>query len=167
MSLLSQTTQQQNKETKSAPGNVLEQLVISALSERGYCEFENRSSQIFENRLAIGGKQYVRHLPVGRTIYDNPRKSDLYIVNRQLFPEDLIIECKWQQTSGSVDEKYPFLVQNIKKTQIPTIILIDGNGYKPGALKWLKSQVNQDNNSLVAVWSIADFKKNISEGYFG
>jgi hypothetical protein len=168
MSLSSQTIEQSNDKNTTAPtaGNVLEQLVISSLVEKGYCEFENRSPQIFANRNAIGGKQYLRHLPVGKTIYENPRKSDLFIVNRDLFPNDLIIECKWQQTSGSVDEKYPFLVLNIKKTRIPTIILIDGNGYKPAALRWLKNQVQHD-NSLIGVWDIAEFKKNLNAGYFG
>ncbi|MDP2637026.1 MAG: hypothetical protein Q8P03_00205, partial [bacterium] len=63
---------------------------------------------------------------MGLTIYETVRKCDFFIVNRELFPDDLIIECKWQQSGGSVDEKYPFLLFNILKTGIPTIILLDG-----------------------------------------
>jgi hypothetical protein len=36
-------------------------------------------------------------------------------VNQTKFSDGLIIECKWQESAGSVDEKYPFVVLNIKK----------------------------------------------------
>jgi hypothetical protein len=45
-------------------------------------------------------------LPVGSTIYDTERKCDFFIINSGKFPKGLIIECKWQKSKGSVDEKY-------------------------------------------------------------
>lgn len=88
------------------------------------------------------------------------------VINRAKFPKDLIIECKWQQSSGSVDEKYPFLLFNIIKTAIPTVILIDGDGYKKTALKWLEEQA-LNSRALIGVYSMAEFQKQVNNGFLG
>ena len=88
------------------------------------------------------------------------------VINRAKFPNDLIIECKWQQSSGSVDEKYPFLFFNIVHTGVPTIVLMDGGGYKPAAMQWLKDQVSKT-GALIAVWTMAEFHKEVNNGFLG
>lgn len=147
-------------------GNRLELFVEQALKEKGYSEFWNHRATAFENRKAIGGRQYLKQLPVGTTIYNTTRKCDFFVINRALFTDDLIIECKWQQKPGSVDEKYPFLLFNILKTGIPTIILLDGTGYRPAAMEWLKRQANPK-RALLGVWDMAEFHKQINDGLLG
>ena len=70
----------------------------------------------------------LKQVKVGTTVYDSDRYCDFLVLNKDLFPDGLVIECKWQQSAGSVDEKYPFLVVNIMKTGVPTVVLIDGGG---------------------------------------
>jgi hypothetical protein len=147
-------------------GSQLETFVEDALLRHGYSSFWNHKSQAFENRKAIGGKQYMTQLPVGTTIYETQRKADFFIVNKEKFPDDLIIECKWQQSSGSVDEKYPFLLFNIIKTGVPTVVLLDGDGYKPAAKEWLKSQMDLK-RALIGVWSMSEFHKHVNNGFLG
>jgi hypothetical protein len=147
-------------------GNVLETFVENSLKQRGYEEFWNYKNTAFENRKAIGGKQYLKQLNIGPTIYETPRKCDFLVINREKFPDDLIIECKWQQSGGSVDEKYPLLVFNILKTGIPTIVLLDGEGYRPAALKWLTDQVHPK-GALIGVWTMAEFQKHVNNGFLG
>ncbi|MGO9620816.1 MAG: PD-(D/E)XK nuclease superfamily protein [Desulfobaccales bacterium] len=153
-------------EKANKTGNLLERFVEQILRDKGYTEFWDHKLTAFENRWAIGGRQYIKQLPVGQTIYETTRKCDFFIINRDLFPEDLIIECKWQQVTGSVDEKYPFLLFNIVKTGIPTIILLDGSGYKKSAMKWLKNQVHEK-GALIAVWNMAEFQTKVNNKYFG
>ncbi len=153
-------------EKANSTGNLLEQFIEQILQKKGYVEFWNHKTIAFENRKAIGGKQYLKQLPVGQTIYETTRKCDFFIVNRDLFPDDLIIECKWQQVPGSVDEKYPFLLFNIIKTAVPTIVLMDGSGYKKNAMKWLKSQVHEK-SALIAVWNMAEFQTKANNGFLG
>lgn len=164
MSLSSGTTSSGTKANKT--GNQLERFVQEALRERGYVEFWNHKAQAFANRKSIGGKQFLRQLPVGDTIYDTVRKCDFLVINRAQFPNDLIIECKWQQSSGSVDEKYPFLYFNIIKTGIPTVVLMDGGGYKPAAMAWLKDQVSKT-GALIGVWTMAEFQTQVNNGFLG
>lgn len=164
MNSSSGTTNSGRKANKT--GNLLENFVEQTLREKEYKEFWNYKQTAFANRKAIGGKQYLKQLPVGTTIYETPRKCDFYIVNRELFPDDLIIECKWQQVGGSVDEKYPYLLFNILKTGIPTVILLDGGGYKPAAMDWLKTQVHPK-GALIAVWNMTEFQTKINNGFLG
>jgi hypothetical protein len=164
MSLSSETTSSGCKANKT--GSVLERLVEKALTSRGYTEFWNYKKQMFEHREIIGGKQFAKQPVIRQTIYDTPRKCDFLVINRDRFPKDLIIECRWQQSGGSVDEKYPLLVFNIVKTGIPTVILLDGGGYRPEAMTWLKEQVNP-NGAIIGVWTMAEFQKEANDGFLG
>ncbi|WP_420807081.1 PD-(D/E)XK nuclease superfamily protein [Trichormus azollae] len=82
----------------------------------------------------------------------------MYFINHLSFigsvsdPSSLIIECecKWQNTSGSVDEKLPYVNADIENFYpAPTIVMIDGGGIKPGAINWLNTQVG--NNKLATI----------------
>ena len=147
-------------------GSSLERFVEQKLIEKGYIQFKGHKKQILSNRKTIEGKQYATQVPVGTTIYQSPRKCDFFTFNKSLFPEGLIIECKWQQSVGSVDEKYPFLILNIIKTNIPTVILLDGDGYKKLAKEWLKEQVKKE-KTLVSVWNMSEFQKEINNKFLG
>lgn len=146
-------------------GNNLEQFVRETLLRNGYTEFWDHKEQVFANRATVGGRQFALQVNVGETIYKTKRIADVLIINQELFPDGLIIECKWQQSNGSVDEKYPFLVWNIIKTKVPTIILLDGGGYKPAAMEWLKAQANPS-SALIAVYTMMEFQKAANNGLF-
>jgi hypothetical protein len=149
-----------------ATGNSLEVFVEQALQGKGYAEFWNHKAHAFENRKAIGGKQYLKQLPIGPSIYETVRKCDFLVINREIFQDDLIIECKWQQSSGSVDEKYPLLLFNILKTGIPTVVLLDGEGYRESARKWLAEQAHPK-SALIGVWTMAEFHKAVNNCFLG
>lgn len=147
-------------------GNSLESFLEHKLTEKGYQLFWNHRDQIFENRKSLGGKQYAKQVNVGATVYGSVRSADFLVINKDLFPDGLIIECKWQQSGGSVDEKYPFLVVNIMKTGVPTVVLIDGGGYKKSALEWLKNQVDPQ-RALIGVYTMSEFQKEVNNGFLG
>ena len=74
-----------------------------------------------------------------------------------------IKEVKWQQVGGSVDEKYPYLVLNIQmKYEVPTILILDGNGYKKGAEKWIRSQSGHGN--FLSVFNLQQFHAWVNNG---
>lgn len=147
-------------------GGNLEQFIENALHRHGYTLFPDHKKQLFDNRDVVGGKQYGTHIYVGKTIYETKRYVDFLVINKEKFPEGLIIECKWQQSAGSVDEKYPFLVHNIVRLAVPTIILLDGGGYKPAAKLWLLEQAGKD-RALIGVWDMSEFQKQVNNGLLG
>lgn len=93
--------------------------------------------------------------PIGLGIYGQPLKVDFYVNDAPLFPNGLIIESKYQAISGSIDEKFPYLVLNIQEHYpCPAIVVAGGGGCRPGALTWLKRQVG---GNLVAVFTLEEF----------
>lgn len=140
-------------------GNILENFVAQTLDRKGY-EFIEKNK--FKVAMALNQKIYTRQLHLTQTIYDTKWNIDFVVHNPEKQPISLIIECKWQQVGGSVDEKYPYTVQNIKEqSPYPAIILLDGEGYKGGAKDWLKKQID---NKLLGVFSMGEFTKWVNLG---
>ena len=164
MNSSSETTSGGSQANKT--GNSLENFVEHKLKEHGYTEFLDHKKQLFAGCKTVGGKQYGKQIYCGESIYGSRRKCDFLVFNSVKFPEGLIIECKWQERSGSVDEKYPFTVLNIHKIGVPTIILIDGGGYKKTALEWLKNQADLK-HALIGVYTMAEFQKIVNNDFLG
>lgn len=134
-------------------GTVLEQYILSRLTERGYTLVPQRR---FIPARYLEQPIYSRRFHIGSSIYNTPQYCDFILYHPKKWPNNLVIESKWQQTSGSVDEKYPYLVLNIQmKYQCPTILILDGGGYKKGAEKWVRSQAG--NGNLLNVFSMKEF----------
>lgn len=133
-------------------GNELEVFIHDRLKREGYTFVPNTrfiASQTLQQPI------YTRQFTIGKSIYGNPWRCDFILYHPDKHPKCLVIESKWQQSAGSVDEKYPYLVLNIKKqSTYDTIIIIDGSGYKQSALAWLKQQVG---GNLKGVFSMAEF----------
>ena len=102
-------------------------------------------------------KRYAKQVYIGSGIYGTDIYVDFYIIGANAIPSGLIIECKWQQTGGSVDEKLPYVNLNIQNCYpAPAVVLIDGGGMKPGAITWLTRQV-AFNQNLLAVHTLTNF----------
>ena len=138
----------------------LEDTIENILRRDGYTEVDK--NRFIEFSKVAEQPIYSKQVVIGKTIYDTIRKCDFIVFNPDKFKDSLIIECKWQQSGGSVDEKYPFLVLNIKKLGIDTIIILDGGGFKKGAETWLKSECN---GCLKKVISLAEFLKLANQGF--
>jgi hypothetical protein len=59
--------------------------VEQALRDQGYKEFWNHKLHAFENRGVIGGKQFLKQLPIGSTIYGKKRVCDFLVINRNMY----------------------------------------------------------------------------------
>jgi hypothetical protein len=116
----------------------------------------NSAENVIRCILIEKGYQVKRNSPKYINIYGEYAKPDLFVQGIPGHEQGLIIEVKYQSVGGSVDEKYPFLIENIKtKYPYPTVIVIDGNGYRTGALTWLKMHV--DGKKLINIFGINEF----------
>ena len=84
------------------------------------------------------------------------------------FDCEIRIECKWQQSNGSVDEKFPYLYLNCIEAmpEKEIVIIVDGDGAKAGAITWLQETVkskkytsDSNNDKTIHVFSLAEFIK--------
>ncbi len=137
-------------------GRHLENVIIPILKYAGYREIESETKIFFDN-----DKWYIKQYVVGKTLYGTNHKIDYYLYNKIKYPNKLLIEAKWQADGGSVDEKYPYLVLTLKQYPAQSIVVIDGGGYKPLALTWLKNQID---TKLIGVFSISEFMDWVNKG---
>ncbi len=142
-------------------GNVLEKTVEGTLLGHDYVQVgadlpkKKRLACLLSSNNIL--KRYARQVYIGKGIYGSDIYVDFYIIGAASISSGLIIECKWQQTSGSVDEKLPYLNLNIQNCYpVKTVVLIDGGGMKPQAISWLNTQVGYNQNFL-ALHSLTSF----------
>ncbi|HCF25629.1 MAG TPA: hypothetical protein DEV81_00020 [Cyanobacteria bacterium UBA11049] len=142
-------------------GNVLERTVEGTLAGHRYVPIgfnvpKKQRLKYLLNHTSLP-KRYARQVFIGTGIYGTDIYVDFYIIGSASIPGGLIIECKWQQTGGSVDEKLPYINLNIQTCYpAPAVVLIDGGGMKPGAITWLTTQVGCNYN-LLAVHNLTSF----------
>ena len=134
-------------------GRVLESVVQNAFAQQGFIVLP------YEGYAAGGllaGDYLLKHVPY-TSIYGHPAKTEFLALSPARNME-IRIECKWQQVSGSVDEKFPYLFENCKNMPEPAVfILVDGGGYKPGALQWLKTAAAGYSGKDIRVFNMMEF----------
>jgi hypothetical protein len=86
----------------------LESTVIGTLNSKGFLSVPYREWQ--KNPTQFGSELLLRNVPFV-TIYGHPGKSEFVLLSER-YGLRIRIECKWQQSSGSVDEKFPYLYLN-------------------------------------------------------
>ncbi|MDE0609360.1 MAG: hypothetical protein OXH77_05535 [Anaerolineaceae bacterium] len=139
---------------------MLEQAVEDLLLQAGY-DFVPSAALFFAMR-DLEQPIYTRQCETGLNIYGKRRKVDFILYHPRKWPDSLVIQCKWQAATGSVDEKYPFEVLSIQADGYPAIFILDGAGYSPAAAQWLKGQAGK--NCLKHVFTLGDFQRFASRG---
>ncbi|MDE3022430.1 MAG: 4-diphosphocytidyl-2C-methyl-D-erythritol kinase [Pseudomonadota bacterium] len=143
-------------------GGMLESTVKSVLSARGFEIVAHRDYRKLPQ--AYGDELLLTNMPYD-TIYGHQGKTEFLLVSKR-YNLKTRIECKWQQVNGSVDEKLPYLYLNCIETmpEDQVIIVIDGKGWKKGAISWLKTAVAEkkymsppNRDKVIEVFSLADF----------
>lgn len=105
---------------------------------------------------------YARQVETGLDIYGKRRRVDVILYHPRLWPDCLVIQCKWQAIPGSVEQKYPYEVLCIQQDAYDTIIVLDGGGYSAGSRQWLLNQAGK--NRLKHVFNQGEFARFASRG---
>lgn len=118
-------------------GNTLERTIVGTLVSKGFEVVNYR--EYFKKPGIYGDELLLRNVPF-TTIYGHKGNTE-FLLKSKKYNLNIRIEAKWQQTSGSVDEKFPYLYLNCIETmpENDIIIIIDGGGAKEGAVNWLKN----------------------------
>ena len=141
-------------------GNRLEDAVAALLEDVSYRLVE--PSELFFAMRDMDQPIFARQCEVGLNLYGKVARADIILYHPRKCPQCLIISCKWQASSGSVDEKYPFEVLSLNQIGIDAMIVLDGGGYSPGAFQWLKGQAGK--NVLKRVFDLGEFQRAVSRG---
>jgi hypothetical protein len=71
-----------------------------------------------------------------RNAYRDSMTLDFYIYHPTKYPDGLILECKFQDGGGTVDEKLHFTVASLKGTGKPSFLLLMGEGFRTSAVQY-------------------------------
>lgn len=128
--------QQQGRKANNN-GRYFEQLIAQSLRSRGYAEYQ-------QVPVAPQFAFFIyQHRGRFSSIYGIDMTVDFYVWHPGKYPNGLIIECKYQETQGTADEKFPYTILSLKKAGIPVILLVIGQGAKRKAIGWCLSQQSE------------------------
>src|SRR4029077_3760932 len=134
-------------------GKFLEETLRRELSARG---FHFRTHKDNANNLDMFAPRLVEtHAPY-RSLYGCQSRSEFLITDG---PRKIRVECRWQESSGSVDEKFPYLLRNAIECMPENEILIlhGGEGAREEAIAWLKAEASKITAKTIHVININEF----------
>ncbi len=146
----------------NSSGNTLEQAVKSVFQSKGFTIISY--SEWAKSPDGYGEEVLLRNAPY-TSIYGHRGRTEFLAISAR-YNFKIRIECKWQQSSGSVDEKLPYLYLNSIEAMPENhiVIIIDGDGFKEGAVSWLRRAVQEkfygggtNNNKLIEVLNLREF----------
>lgn len=139
-------------------GKTLEGIVVPVLTQQYGFEVLNHRDYLSLKAgiFPVPKRMLVKRVPY-TTLYGSAGTTEFLLVasdanSTKEFPlaqssSELVcrIECKWQQSAGSVDEKFPYLYLSCNEAMPETNILIlyGGGRFRPGAISWLKRAVGE------------------------
>lgn len=157
-------------------GRILEGVVRSALegpTAFGFVVFTNEAySKLVKQGSPVPERFLVKNRPYD-TIYRTRGKTEFLlgctnVSSTPAFPVSgkflCRIECKYQASAGSVDEKFPYLYLSCLEAMPETnvIILLEASGARRQAVQWLRDAVAQhkydpDKKKNIRIMSVTEF----------
>ena len=139
---MSNATNVPSGQIANSAGRMFENTVSNAVAHKNYTLLNKREAAAFLYDITMPpyAKWYTEQARFGQNIYQADWKIDIVLFNADKFPDCLVIECKWQASSGSVDEKYPFTVLSLKNLPQPSVLVLDGGGARKKSIEWIKRQ---------------------------
>lgn len=98
-------------------------------------------TQLQDQVVALGerlGLEAEKEVVVGRRIWGARRRIDVVLRDRET-RRSLGIECKYQGTKGTAEEKIAGTIEDIKAWPIRGLVVFDGEGFSPNMRAFLLS----------------------------
>lgn len=136
-------------------GHTLEKTIIPVLTGKGFDKLPY--STWAKKRHSYGTELLLTNAPY-TNIYGRNAQTEFLLKSARL-QQDVRIECKWQQVSGSVDEKFPYLLLNcvLRMPEHEILIVVGGKGARPGSTEWLKDKCKHVTHKTIRVMTLEEF----------
>lgn len=136
-------------------GQFLESMVHREFSSRGFL-FRSFGDDA-DNLDLFAPKVVVRNVPY-RSLYGCQSRSEFVIT---AYSRKVRVECRWQESSGSVDEKFPYLLRNAVQCmpESEVLILLGGGGARQEAVQWARKEATACTSKKIWVLGVDDFPR--------
>lgn len=134
-------------------GQFLEQILRLELSKRGFLfrehDADSNNFDMFTARIVVTNVPY-------QSLYGGTSRSEFVIYCEG---RTIRCECRQQCATGSVDEKFPYLLRNAIECapEREVLILYGGDGARPSAIAWLKREAAKVQHKRIHVININEF----------
>jgi hypothetical protein len=101
-------------------------------------DYANLVASYVSKRFGARGLKVYREIHVGKTIIGKDRRIDVFVVcepTNQAFA----IECKFQDSQGTVDEKIPYALDDLRALPMAGCIAYAGTGFSQGVRYMLEA----------------------------
>lgn len=95
------------------------------------------ATYLFSNYQSAGLTVYTE-VSLGKTIIGKDRRIDVFVV-RESDNRALAVECKFQDSQGTTDEKIPYALQDLGALWVPGCLVYAGEGWSKGVLHTLEA----------------------------
>ena len=99
-------------------------------------EYANLVATYVARRFASRTLKVYREIRIGKTIIGKNRCVDIFCVSESS-QKAFAIECKYQDSLGTVDEKIPYALEDLRSLPMAGCIVYAGQGFSSGVLHML------------------------------
>jgi hypothetical protein len=101
-------------------------------------EYKLRVAKYVISAYGPRGVDVFDEVTIGTSLLGKPRRIDLLLRERDS-KAALAIECKYQDSAGTVDEKIPHALQDLASLRMPAVMVYAGGGFSEGVLHLLRA----------------------------
>jgi len=101
-------------------------------------EYKQLVARYLITTYAQRGLEVYDEVSLGTSILGKQRRIDLFVLCKATNVA-LALECKYQDSSGTVDEKIPYALEDLAGLRMPSAIIYAGDGFSDGVLHLLRS----------------------------
>lgn len=100
-------------------------------------EYKHRIAHYLLSAYGQRGLSVYDEVTLGTSIIGKRRRIDLFLHEREN-NRVLALECKFQDSSGTADEKIPYALDDLASLRVPACIVYAGTGFSAGVLHLLQ-----------------------------
>ena len=101
-------------------------------------EYKHLIARYLVSTYGPRGLDVYDEVSVGTSSLGKQRRLDLLVLSRDTHL-GMAIECKYQDSAGTVDEKIPYALDDLNALRMPAVVVYAGEGFSDGVLHLLRS----------------------------
>lgn len=99
-------------------------------------EYADLVARYIVRNFSARGLAVYREVYLGKTIIGKNRRVDMLLLD-EAANTAMAIECKYQDSPGTVDEKIPYTLEDMQAIGMPVCVAYGGVGFSQGILRML------------------------------
>ncbi len=101
-------------------------------------QYSDLIAQYILRRFGERGVIVYREVSIGKSIIGKNRKMDILVLSQDK-KDAFAIECKYQGSQGTVDEKIPYTLNDMASLQMTGCVVYCGDGFSAGVTHMLEA----------------------------